>query len=110
MKNLKSWLAASLLIVGGLIYSLCLSGLVTNRVSAESNMLQRSSANSRGKDEKISDTLRGRATSSENVPVIIQLNSSPTGRLNALLQRNGVHVKDDSKNSIRSQSICHSAS
>ena len=71
MKQLKSSLAASLLIVGGLVYSLCLSGLVTNSVSA---------ANSRRKDEKISDTLRGR-TSSENVQVIIQLNSSPTGRL-----------------------------
>ena len=91
MKNLKSWLAASLLIVGGLVYSLCLSGVVTSTVSAES---QRSSPNSRRKDEKISGTLRGRA-SSENVQVIIQLNSSPTGRLNALLQRNGVHVKDD---------------
>src|SRR5215217_8043294 len=87
MKHLKSWLAASLLIVGGLIYSLCLSGLVTNSVSA---------ANARRKDEKISGTLRSR-NSSENVQVIIQLNSSPSGRLNALLQRNGVHVKDDFK-------------
>ena len=97
MKNLKSSLAASLLIACGLVYSLCLNGVVTSPVSAESNLPQRSSANSRGKDEKISDTLRGRGTSSENVQVIIQLNSSPTGRLNALLQRNGVHVKDDFK-------------
>src|SRR4051794_12300336 len=95
MKNSKSSLAASLLIIGGLVYSLCLNGVVTSPVSAESNLPQRSSANSRRKDEKISDTLRGRANSSETVPVILQLNSSPSGRLNALLQRNDVHVKDD---------------
>src|SRR5215213_9685874 len=98
MKSMKSSLAASLLIVGGLIFSLCLSGLVTSNVSAESNAAPRTSANSRRKDEKISDTLRGRngkASSDEIVQVIIQLNSSPTGRLNALLQRNGVHLKDD---------------
>lgn len=58
-------------------------------------MPQRTSANSRRKNEKISDTLRGRTSSSENVQLIIQLNASPSGRLNALLQRNGVHVKDD---------------
>jgi len=87
MKHLKSWLAASLLIVGGLVYSLCLSSVATNSVSA---------ANARRKDEKVSNTLRGR-NSSDNIQVIIQLNSSPTGRLNALLQRNGVHVKDDFK-------------
>jgi hypothetical protein len=87
MKTIKSSLAASLLIVGGLIFSLCLSGLVTSSVSAASNK-------SRRKDEKISDTLRGH-TSDELVSVIIQLNSSPTGRLNALLQRNGVHLKDE---------------
>src|SRR5215217_1644135 len=96
MKNLKSSLTASLLIVGGLIFSLCLSGVVTSRVSAESNIPQRTSSNSRSKGEKISDTLRHR-TGSDNVQVIIQLNSSPSGRLNALLQRNGVHIKDDFK-------------
>jgi hypothetical protein len=97
MKKLKSSLAASLLIVGSLVFSLCLTGVVTSSVSAESNTSPRTSANSRRKDEKISDTLRGRTTSSETVQVIIQLNSSPTGRLNALLQRNGVHVKDNYK-------------
>jgi len=97
MKSLKSSLAASLLLVGSLVFSLCLSGVVTSSVSAESNTSQRTSANSRRKEEKISDTLRGRTTSSETVEVIIQLNSSPTGRLNALLQRNGVHVKDNYK-------------
>jgi len=83
MKNLKSSLAASLLIVGGLIFSLCLGALVTSTVSAESNAPQ----SARRSDEKITDTLRGRAAGSETVPVIIQLNSSPSGRLNALLQR-----------------------
>src|SRR6185295_2778429 len=96
MKISKSSLAASLLIAGGLIFSLCLNGVVTSSVSAESNNPPRSTANSRRKDEKISNTLRGR-TSSEYVQVIIQLNSSPSGRLNALLQRNGAHVKGDFK-------------
>lgn len=98
MKNIKSSLAASLLIVGGLIFSLCLSGIVTRSASAESNTAQQASASSRHKDEKISDSLRGRnRTSDETVQVIIQLNSSPTARLNALLQRNGVHIKEDFK-------------
>ena len=78
-------------------FFLYLSGLVTSSVSAESNPVQHGS--SRRKDEKISDTLRGRnpqtSGSDEIVQVIIQLNSSPTGRLNALLQRNGVHLKED---------------
>ena len=95
MKNIKSSLAASLLIIGGLIFSLCQNGIITSSVSAESNNAPRPSNNSRRKDEKISDTLRGR--SDELVQVIIQLNSAPTGRLNALLQRNGVHIKDDFK-------------
>ena len=97
MKNLKSSVAASLLIVGGLIFSLCASGVGTSSVSAESNSAQRTSSSSRRKDEKISDTLRGRNAGSDTVQVIVQLNASPTGRLNALLQRNGVHVKDDFK-------------
>ena len=85
MKGIKSSLAASLLIVGGLIFSLCLSGLVTSSVSAESNT-PRAGVDSRRNNEKISDTLRGPTAknSSENVHVIIQLNSSPSGRLNAL--------------------------
>src|ERR1041384_1614352 len=94
MKNFKLSVTASLLIVSGLVLSLCASGVGTRSVSADSNTAQR---NSRLKDEKISDTLRGRNTNSEIVKVIIQLNASPTGRLNALLQRNGVHVKHDFK-------------
>src|SRR5690349_8532812 len=97
MKNLKSSVAASLLIVGGLILSLCVSGVGTSSVSAGSNTTQRVSSVSRGKDEKISDTLRGRDANSEIVQVIVQLNSSPTGSLNALMQASGEHIKDDIK-------------
>src|SRR5215213_11860884 len=95
MKSIKSSLAASLLIAGSLILSLCLNGFVTSTASAESNISPRT----RRKDEKISDTLRGRnaKTSDEVVQVIIQLNSSPTGRLNAFFQRNGIHLKDEYK-------------
>ena len=82
MKNIKSSLAASLLIIGGLIFSLCQNGIITSSVSAESNNAPRPSNNSRRKDEKISDTLRGRRD--ELVQVIIQLNSAPTGRLNGM--------------------------
>jgi hypothetical protein len=88
MKNLQSSVAASLLIVGGLILSLCASGVGTSSVSAESNPVQRTNPDSRRKEEKISDTLRGRNSSSDIVQVIVQLNSAPTGRLKALLQRN----------------------
>lgn len=47
--------------------------------------------------EKISPDLRDRFISSQNlnetVSVILQLNDRPTGQLNALLNRNGVHLR-----------------
>src|ERR671930_1539404 len=49
------------------------------------------------KAEKVSPDLRARQrnarTGDESVSVILQLNAEPSGQLNALLNRNGVHVK-----------------
>ena|ERR1051325_110562 len=100
MRKLKSSIAASL-IVGGFLFCLCLSGIVTSRVSAESNLAAKK-GNARHGDEKISETFRDQLksiTGGENgtVQVILQLNASPNGQLNALLQRNGVHLKDELK-------------
>ena len=99
MRKLKSSIAASL-IVGGLLFCLCLSCIVTSRVSAESSPAAKK-GNARHGDEKISETYRDKlnSTSGENetVQVILQLNASPSGRLNALLQRNGIHLKDEFK-------------
>src|SRR5215218_985246 len=97
MRNIKSSTAALLLIFGGFVFCLCLSGLVPSRVSADSTPAQRPNGNARRKGDKLSETLRGRTSEDETVQVILQLNSSPTGRLNALLQRSGVHLKDEFK-------------
>jgi energy-converting hydrogenase Eha subunit F len=52
------------------------------------------------KSDKISPSLRGHvsAGSGETVSVILQLNGVASGRLNALLNRNGIHIKQLFKN------------
>src|SRR5215213_5013575 len=102
MRNFKSPIAASLLVIGGFVFCLCV-GITPNGVSAESNIAGKPQIDktARRKGEKISETLRARGASSTDqndlVQVILQLNARPTGRLNALLQRNGIHVKDEFK-------------
>ena len=51
-------------------------------------------------DDKISSVLRGRLSAGDNdtVRIILQLNAPASGRLNALLNSNGVHVKQLFKN------------
>jgi subtilisin family serine protease len=88
MKNIRTLIVASL-IACALLSSLCAVGFYPQAVSAESNKPRRS------KDEKLSDTLRQGIKNDETVQIILQLNGSPTGRLNALLQRNGIRVKDN---------------
>ena len=95
MKKLKSAIAASLVVIGGFIFCLCPSSTVTSRVDAANN--PRPNGNPRRGNDKISDEFRGRLNSTELVQVILQLNSPRTGRLNALLQRNGIHLKDEFK-------------
>src|SRR6185369_7885934 len=101
MNKLKSSIAASLILAGGFVCYLSLN--VTSRVTAESSRAPASpGTHGKSKDEKLSETLRGRlksTSSSDNeiVQVILQLNSSSSGRLNGLLQRNGIHLKNDFK-------------
>ena len=96
MKNIKPAFTASLF-VGVLVLSFLAMGFGPRGVSAESNAP--SIPGKRSKSEKISDTLRERAAqhNDEIVQIILQLYATPTGRLNALLQRNGVRVKDEFK-------------
>lgn len=47
------------------------------------------------RNDKVATDLRGRISTggTDTVRIILQLNASATGRLNALLNRNGIHVK-----------------
>jgi hypothetical protein len=70
------------------------SGLIVNRASA---------ANQRGNNrDKVGTHLRehvsGNSGNDDKVNVIVQLNGSSSGRLDALLSRNGIHVKKQFKN------------
>jgi hypothetical protein len=58
------------------------------------------SVDQNAKADKVASNLRGHvsAGSSETVSVILQLNGPVSGRLNALLNRNGIHVKQSFKN------------
>jgi len=58
------------------------------------------SVDQNAKADKVAADLRGRvsASSAETVSVILQLNGPVSGRLNALLNRNGIHVKKVFKN------------
>src|SRR6185369_15108994 len=101
MNKLKSSIAASLILAGGFVFYLSLNG--TSRVTAESSRATASpGTNAKRKDEKLSETLRERlkpssSSDSDIVQVILQLNSPPSGRLKGLLQRNGIHLKNDFK-------------
>ncbi|HKG96882.1 MAG TPA: S8 family peptidase, partial [Pyrinomonadaceae bacterium] len=73
--------------------SLYVVGFGPKGVSAESNISTTPGTAKRSQSEKISETLR--KNTDEIVQIILQLNATPTGRLNALLQRNGVRVKEE---------------
>src|SRR5207245_9644767 len=62
---------------------------------AQSSKLGTSADDSQS-DNKVGPELLAKlyaARSGETIPVILQLNAKPTGQLNALLNRNGIHVK-----------------
>src|SRR5215216_5234675 len=83
---------ASLLTLCAFLIGVCVAGINPQRVGAESNKTLKVK---RSKGEKISQTLRHPTNDDELVQVILQLNSAPTGRLNALLRRAGIRVKDE---------------
>src|SRR5215216_547440 len=99
MKYIKQAFAASFLLLCALVLSFYVVSLGPKAVSAESNAGSSPGKTRRSKGEKISETLRERAAKGDDeiVQVILQFNAAPTGRLNALLQRNGVRVKGDFK-------------
>ncbi|MDQ3745466.1 MAG: S8 family serine peptidase, partial [Acidobacteriota bacterium] len=79
---LVPWLTAL-----SLLLCLCLSIMVTDRAHAGGQ-----SGQGGGKSAKVSPDLRGGSDASL-VKVILQLSGKPSGQLNALLNRNGVHVR-----------------
>src|ERR1044071_1169083 len=104
MKKIKSFIASSLLLVGSLGFYLGTVSINPRSVGAESNNLTnpKSTANvKRSKAEKISRTLLKHdetpptKDNGEIVQVILQLNAPASGRLNSLLRRSGIRLKDE---------------
>jgi len=69
--------------------------LVACALATGGRAMRRPQAANAQRADKVSPELRQfvRAAGAETVGVIIQLSAAPTGQLNALLQRNGVHVR-----------------
>src|SRR6266536_505405 len=79
-----------------LLFSLCATAPVVGSASANDGSTSQADNQWRVPD-KVSSNLRERVRegrTDDTVSVILQLNGPPTGSLNALLQRNGVRVKD----------------
>ena len=94
MKIKRLSTAASLLTLCALLFCFCFAGVNPQRVRAESIKPPAGKAKRSGR-EKVSPTL-GQSVSNDGalVQIILHLNAAPSGRLNALLQRNGIRVKD----------------
>ena len=101
MRNLKPYSSVlkltSLLLAVALLCGALMSGVVTadskGKKDKDSGRVRHSKVSS-----DLYDKRRGGKGSSETVNVIIQLEGKATGRLNALLSRNGVHVNGQFKN------------
>src|SRR5215216_5627283 len=89
---MKTKRLASLLTACAFLVCLGSFGINPQRVGAESPKVKTPKVK-RSKSEKISPSLNGH--DGELVQIILQLNSAPTGKLKALLQRSGVRVKDE---------------
>src|SRR5947209_12155826 len=77
------------------VFSLCCS-IVMSDVRVAVRRAEASSGNKPGRrpgDHKVSPELHGRKNSTNLIRVILQLNDKPSGKLNALLNRSGVHVR-----------------
>ena len=92
MKTKRLSTIASLLTGGAFLFCLCGLGINPQRVGAESPEVKTPKVK-RSKGEKISPSLTGQ--DDELVQIILQLNSTPSGKLKALLQRAGIRVKDE---------------
>src|SRR2546423_1896637 len=95
MKKNRTPNPARPLIILSLVFSLC-CGIVIS----DNRFVERRAEASPGKNSgpatggnKVSPDLRRKSASTDPVRVILQLNDKPSGQLNALLNRNGVHVR-----------------
>ncbi len=100
MRHLKPSSSASKLTVLILITALS-CGLSLSLISADAKDKKEAGAD-RGRKTKVSSELRSKKRKgkddSDSVNVILQLQGKASGRLNALLNRNGVHVNGQFKN------------
>src|SRR5215210_6766756 len=99
MRNNKSPHVARWIIALSLAFSLCCGIFISDNHLIE-QQLRVEASSGEGHDsgrangaDKMSPDLRGKSASAELVRVILQLNGKPSGRLNALLNRSGVHVR-----------------
>jgi len=103
MRTTKHSLRVHRPIAVSLAVLLCLSVLITDnafngRSSVKAGTVGRSGSGQTAAGSKVSSDLRGKSASGEVVKVILQLNDKPSGPLNALLNRSGVHVRAAFKN------------
>src|ERR1700750_1777010 len=85
MRKPHRYRAVTYLMAFAMLFSLCAGIMITDNASAKSNGGDNNS-------RKVSADLNGSA-GGELVKVVLQLSGKPTGQLNALLNRNGVHVR-----------------
>src|SRR2546421_7578418 len=91
MKQNKTPKPARLIVALSLLFALCCSIVITDNQVVMRRAEAKNSGHENGK--KVSPDLQGKSAGSSLVRVILQLNGKPTGQLNALLNRNGVHVR-----------------
>src|SRR2546421_11892200 len=91
MKQNKTPKPARLIVALSLLFALCCSIVITDNQVVMRRAEAKNSGHANGK--KVSPDLQGKSAGSSLVRVILQLNGKPTGQLNALLNRNGVHVR-----------------
>src|SRR5687767_8120412 len=100
MKKNEAPINARKFAVIALALSLC-CGIVISDNSVFGRQAQASSDKSSGRgaaSRKVSPDLDGKKSGDAPVRVILQLDGKPSGRLNALLNRNGVHVRGSFRN------------
>src|SRR2546423_9585520 len=94
MKKNRTPNPARPLIILSLVFSLCCGIVISDNRFVERRAEASSGKNSgHGNGNKVSPDMHGKNASTNPVRVILQLNGKPSGQLNALLNRNGVHVR-----------------
>jgi serine protease AprX len=91
MKRIKRSPLLTSLTIFSLLLTLCYGIMVTDQARAASG--SKSGHGGSDKSAKISPDLSADGGDASLVKVILQLSSKPSGQLNALLNRNGVHIR-----------------